>query len=921
MDVMTLAAKLTLNTSEFDASLSSSEKEMKCMTSGSVAWGNIVSRVVTKAAKATVGFGKDIIQVGMDFDSAMSQVKALGQLENDDFVKLRKRAMDLGASTKFTAAQVAEAFSYMALAGWDTEEMLSGIEGVLNLSAASGEDLGRTSDIVTDALTAMGLKAEDAGHFVDVLAAASANSNTTVAQMGEAFKYLATTGGVLEYSIEDVATVLGLLANNGIKAGQAGTSMRQILNTLINPTDKAAAAMDKLGISLFDPLTNARKPLGQVLKEFRDTFKDAGLQLEEGFDPAELEQRIEEVNAWYDQEVQKINSDSSTNDKGKQKLLKALEEEYVGKLFDAENPNQAFLASLGEIGGLRGISSLFAIMASTDEDFQQLTESIANSEGDAEEMAKTMLNNLQGDITILNSAMEGLKIIVSDSFKEQLRSFVQSFTEEIGKLNEAFQENGVLGMFVNIADWVINGLVDQLSNPSEEQVKNFGKGIGEFIGSVAAKLITSLPDLLAGIVTIGESLAGGLFEGLFKGLFGEKTGVAKLVESMEKELNGIEVNSVRAQGLLSYLEELAQTGDENVTKTEAWQTAVEQLEEIMPGVKAILEDEGATLDENIQKVRNMTDEFRKQAIQQAMVNTLQKQYELLAEQGVTREREQINYDVAKDTQKAVGDTLRENIGRYAQYISEGMASGAFVESAGMSELIGDLLQGRYWEGDQYSNIGDLSQDALMAIMHDLTGYVENLSGEKIWDTDQNYLSPEEIESLNQQYVQAGQDMEAATQKISEINGEMDATKAEIATTEKAVQSVTNELTGTAAGVGTAGSSVVSSLNSLAGRIDSVNIGGGSDGSNAKGLWDVPYDDYVSTLHRGEMVLNASRAREYREGGVNTGIDLEGLRTAVETGIKAGMENAKVRSYLNGRDITDEVNRRQIKQLKARRYNG
>ena len=560
-------------------------------------------------------------------------------------------------------------------------------------------------------------------------------------------------------------------------------------------------------------------------------------------------------------------------------------------------------------------------MASTDEDFQQLTESIANSEGDAEEMAKTMLNNLQGDITILNSAMEGLKIIVSDSFKEQLRSFVQSFTEEIGKLNEAFQENGVLGMFVNIADWVINGLVDQLSNPSEEQVKNFGKGIGEFIGSVAAKLITSLPDLLAGIVTIGESLAGGLFEGLFKGLFGEKTGVAKLVESMEKELNGIEVNSVRAQGLLSYLEELAQTGDENVTKTEAWQTAVEQLEEIMPGVKAILEDEGATLDENIQKVRNMTDEFRKQAIQQAMVNTLQKQYELLAEQGVTREREQINYDVAKDTQKAVGDTLRENIGRYAQYISEGMASGAFVESAGMSELIGDLLQGRYWEGDQYSNIGDLSQDALMAIMHDLTGYVENLSGEKIWDTDQNYLSPEEIESLNQQYVQAGQDMEAATQKISEINGEMDATKAEIATTEKAVQSVTNELTGTAAGVGTAGSSVVSSLNSLAGRIDSVTIGGGSDGSNAKGLWDVPYDDYVSTLHRGEMVLNASRAREYREGGVNTGIDLEGLRTAVETGIKAGMENAKVRSYLNGRDITDEVNRRQIKQLKARRYNG
>lgn len=918
MDVMTLAAKLTLNTSEFNSDLTSSEKKMQSMSSGGVAWGNIISQAIMKAAKATLGFGKDIVQVGLDFDSAMSQVKALGQLGNDDFIKLRKRAMDLGASTKFTAAQVAEAFSYMALAGWDTEEMLDGIDGVLNLSAASGEDLGRTSDIVTDAITAMGLTAKDAGHFVDVLAQASANSNTTVAQMGEAFKFLATTGGVLEYSIDDVATVLGLLANNGIKASQAGTSMRQILNTLINPSDKAAKAMEKLGISLFDPETNARKPLGQVLKEFRDVFKDAGLQLEEGFDAEELQTRLDNLNAWYDEEAAKIEQMKS----GKKKALRDLDKEYNERFKDEITPNQSFLANLGEIGGLRGISSLFAIMASTDEDFQQLTDSIANSEGAADEMAKTMLDNLQGDITILNSAMEGLKIIVSDSFKEQLRSFVQSFTEEIGKMNEAFQENGVLGMFVNLADWVINGLVDQLSNPNEEQVKNFGKGIGEFIGSVAAKLITSLPDLLAGIVTIGESLAGGLFEGLFKGLFGEKTGVAKLVESMEKELNGIEVNSVRAQGLLSYLEELVKTGDENVTKTEAWKTAVEQLEEIMPGVKAILEDEGATLDENIQKVRNMTDEFRKQAIQQAMVNTLQKQYELLAEQGVTREREKINYDIAKNSQSAILDTMRQNIGLYAEYARQGIESGKFEDFNG--ERIGqlyNLLNGQYAVGSDMYNLSDMTVDQLAGILGDLTSFLEQgpYGEDNIWETDQNYLSPEEIESLNQQYVQAGKDMEAATKKISEINGEMDATKAEIATTEKAVQSVTSELTGTAAGVGTAGDSVVSSLNGLAGRIDNVSIGGGEDGSNAKGLWDVPYDDYVSVLHRGEMVLNATRAREYREGSTNTHLDLNSLITAIEAAIKSGMENATVHSFLNGKDITDEVNRMMINELKARRY--
>lgn len=916
MDVMTLAAKLTLNTSEFDSNLTSSEKKMQGMSSGGVAWGNIISQVITKAAKATVNFGKDVVQVGMDFDSAMSQVKALGQLENDDFIKLRKKAMDLGASTKFTAAQVAEAFSYMALAGWDTEEMLQGIDGVLNLSAASGEDLGRTSDIVTDAITAMGLTAKDSGHFVDVLAAASANSNTTVAQMGEAFKYLATTGGVLEYSIEDVATVLGLLANNGIKASQAGTSMRQILNTLINPSDKAAEAMKKLGISLFDPETNARKPLGQVLKEFRQVFQDAGLQLEEGFDAEELQTRLDNLNAWYDEEAAKIEQMKS----GKKKAQKELDEEYAQRFTDEITPNQSFLANLGDIGGLRGISSLFAIMSSTDEDFQQLTKSIANSEGDAEEMSKTMLDNLQGDITILNSAMEGLKIIVSDSFKEQLRTFVQTLTEEIGKLNEAFQENGVLGMFVNLADWVINGLTDQLANPNEAQIQSFGQAIGTFIGTVAAKIVTSLPEVLQGIVAAGESLAGGLVEGLFKGLFGENTDVASLMDGLEKELNGVELNNVKAQGLLSYLEELAKSGDENVTKTEAWKSAVEQLEQIMPGAKAILEDEGATLDENIQKVRNMTDEFRKQAIQQAMVNTLQKQYELLAEQGVKREKEQINYDIAKNNQSAILDTMRQNIGMYAEYARQGIESGRFEDFHG--ERIGqlyNLLNGQYVVGHDTYDLSEMSADQLAGILGDLTSFLDQGPfGESIWETDQNYLSPEEIKSLNQQYDQSGKDMEAAAQKISEINGEMDATKAEIATTVKAVQSVTTELTGTAEGVGTAGSSVVSSLNSLAGNIDSVTIGGSSDGSNAKGLWDVPYDDYVARLHRGEMVLTASQARRYKEGS-SSGVDIAGLAQAVVGAIREGMDGASVNSYLDGRSVTGGISRRQMTQIKARRF--
>lgn len=861
MDVMTLAAKLTLNTSEFDANLSSSEKEMKGMTSGGVAWGNIISQAVTKAARATLNFGKNVIQVGADFDTAMSQVKALGQLENDDFIKVRKRAMELGESTKFTAAQVAEAFSYMALAGWDTDEMLAGIDGVLNLAAASGEDLGRTSDIVTDAITAMGLTAKDSSHFVDVLAQASANSNTTVAQMGEAFKFLATTGGVLDYSIEDVATTLGLLANNGIKASQAGTSMRQILNTLINPSKKAGEAMEKLGISLFDPETNARKPLAQVLQEFRDVFKDAGLQLEEGFDPAELEKRIEEVNAWYDQEVEKINSDTSTSKSSKNKLLKALEKEYASKLFDAENPNQAFLAKLGDIGGLRGISSLFAIMNSTDEDFEQLTKAINDSEGAAGKMAETMLDNLEGDITILNSAMDGLKIIVSDSFKEQLRSFVQTLTEEIGNLNEAFQENGVLGMFVNLADWVINGITDALTDASVtgEGATKFGTAIGDFVGRTVAHLVEKAPELISGLFNAGINLAGGLIEGLFAGLFGTGEGTVPgmilSAEQMEADaLKQATASSTQAKGILEYMDSLKDKYGDAAENTEEWATALERLKSVYPEINQFIAEEGGNLSATNASLMEYIENNNKRIEQEAKKKALQKYIDAYSEAQQAQTSAEIEREIALSE-------AGEARSRLVSYVSS---------HAGNEDFTG---KGLTFEQVEFA-----------------ARSVANEFGE----------SQTEIDALSKVYNENKSKAEEAGAKIEELAQSTVLLKAAMDNAESAL----------------------AKLEASAGSFTTYGQWANdhySKNSNAKGLWDVPYDDYVTTLHRGEMVLNATRAREYREGGTNTSLDLDGLVAAVETAIRAGMEGATVRSYLNGRDITDEVNRTQIKQLKARRY--
>ena len=186
------------------------------------------------------------------FEAQMSEVKAISGATQAEFTQLMAKAKEMGASTKFTAQESGEAFNYMAMAGWKTKDMLSGIEGVLSLAAASGEDLGTTSDIVTDAITAFGMKASDAGHFSDVLAQASSNANTNVSMMGESFKYVAPVAGAMKYSVEDTSLALGLMANASVKGGNAGTSLRTAMANMASPTDKMAAAMQKYNISLTD---------------------------------------------------------------------------------------------------------------------------------------------------------------------------------------------------------------------------------------------------------------------------------------------------------------------------------------------------------------------------------------------------------------------------------------------------------------------------------------------------------------------------------------------------------------------------------------------------------------------------------------------------------------------------------------------
>ena len=351
----------------------------------------------TAALAAGAAIGAALFK-GMDFESGMSKVQAISGATGEALDMLTEKAKEMGAKTVFSATESAEAFQYMAMAGWKTEEMLSGIEGVMNLAAASGENLGLVSDIVTDALTAFGLKASDSAHFADVLAAASSNSNTNVAMMGDTFKYVAPIAGALGYTIEDTALAIGLMANAGIKSSQAGTSLRAMLSRLSKPTKEVQTALNALGISLTDASGNI-KPLNVLMQDLRNSFN---------------------------------------------------------KLDKAQKPTYAAM-----IAGQEAMSGLLAIVNASSTDFDKLTSSIAKADGTAEHMAETMTDNLKGQLTILSSAAEGLALSFYDGIDEPLKKAVKSGTKSIEELTESM-ESGKLKPAMEGVGNLLASLIDLL---------------------------------------------------------------------------------------------------------------------------------------------------------------------------------------------------------------------------------------------------------------------------------------------------------------------------------------------------------------------------------------------------------------------------------------------------------------------------
>ena len=310
---------------------------------------------------AVGGLATAAVKVASDFDSAMSQVAAVSGATGKELDALRDKAREMGSKTKFSASEAAEAMNYMAMAGWKTGDMLDGIEGIMNLAAASGEDLATTSDIVTDALTALGLSASDSGHFADILAAASSNANTNVAMMGETFKYCAPVAGALGFTAEDTAEAIGLMANAEIKSSQAGTAMRTMLTSLTGEVTFVGDAFGELTVQT----TNAdgsMRSLGDILTDCRAAF-------------AQMSESERAANA----------------------------EALVGK---------------------NAMSGFLAVMNAAPGDIEKLNSAINNCDGTAEKMAETMQDNLAGQLTILKSQLEELAISIGEILMPSIRQIV-----------------------------------------------------------------------------------------------------------------------------------------------------------------------------------------------------------------------------------------------------------------------------------------------------------------------------------------------------------------------------------------------------------------------------------------------------------------------------------------------------------------
>lgn len=430
MDLMNLVAKLILDTSDYDKGIKSAKDALPSMSAGAIAAGNLISAGFQQVGSVIGNFASGIMNTGKEFEASLSQVVATTGLTGAEAEKayavMKAAAEQAGATTAFTAKQSADALNYLALAGYDAEKAAGVLPSVLSLAAAGGMDLAYASDLATDAMAALGIEANKANldAFGDKLARTASRSNTSVAQLGEAILTVGGTANQLSGETVELNTALGVLANRGIKGSEGGTALRNVILTLTAGTKKSKEALNALGISIKDAHGNMR-PLDNIMGQFNK--KLSGMS-----------------------EVEKM--------------------DYLNKIFNK--------VDLAAVQGL---------MAGVGEEWDNLEKEIKDASGAMAEMEKTQLDNLQGDITIMESAIDGLRIAIFNGLNGTAREAVQGFTNAIGVMTE------------KVSAWISSDAVQQ-------KLSKITASVSKFLGLMS----NNLGPILDGVLNLFGLLADGL---------------------------------------------------------------------------------------------------------------------------------------------------------------------------------------------------------------------------------------------------------------------------------------------------------------------------------------------------------------------------------------------------------------------------
>lgn len=553
----------------------------------------------------------ECIEVASGFEESMSNVKALSGATADELEDLGGLAKELGATTKFTAKESADAMGYMAMAGWNAEQMLSGMPGVLQLAAASGEDLATVSDIVTDSLTAFGLTAADTSRYADILAQTATKANTTVSLMGETFKYAAPLAGALKYDVEDVAVATGLMANAGIKGSEAGTTLRNIFTRLAKPTKESADAMDALGLSMSDG-TGKMYTWMELMEQMRDSF--AGL--------------TEEQKTFY----------------------------------------------AAELAGQRGMSGLLSIVNASEEDFNKLSAAISNSSGAAQKMADIKLDNLNGQITLFNSALEATKTTVGEELNPTMAELYGIGTEVLGRANDFLKAHPGL---VKASAVLVGGLGALTAGilGVNAAIKIFG---ALQLGTMMATPLGPILAVTAGVVALTAAIVG-MNEKMNAGIpsVKELTEAARDMDdtlrsandAMEDSAAQMLVTSRMADAYIDALEAMPDAIDENNEQHAEYMRTLQLLVQTVPELASQIDLETGAIEGGTAALReNMAaweENARAQAYQSYLTSLREAYNDVLVEQ-VANElkltQAQTKERVATEQQARVFDELLTRLG-------------------------------------------------------------------------------------------------------------------------------------------------------------------------------------------------------------------------------------------------------------------